>query len=54
MFEFRIDAGAGYRVYFGRVSDHVIVILWGGEKSSQSQDIETQQYWIDYRSRDDA
>ena len=26
MFEFRIDTGAGYRVYFGRVSDQVIVI----------------------------
>lgn len=55
MFEFRIDTGAGYRVYFGRVSNQIIVILWGGDKSSQQRDIEkAQQYWMDYRSRDDA
>ncbi len=55
MFEFRIDAGAGYRVYFGRVSKQMIVILWGGDKGSQQRDIEkAQQYWMDYRSRDDA
>lgn len=55
MFEFRIDTGAGYRVYFGRVSNQVIVILWGGDKGSQQRDIEkAQQYWMDYRSRDNA
>ncbi|MBX9253169.1 type II toxin-antitoxin system RelE/ParE family toxin [Desmonostoc muscorum CCALA 125] len=55
MYEFRIDTGAGYRVYFGRVSNWIIVILWGGDKSSQQRDIEkAQQYWMDYRSRDDA
>ncbi len=32
MFEFRIDTGAGYRVYFGRVNNQMIVILWGGVK----------------------
>jgi putative addiction module killer protein len=55
MFEFRIDTGAGYRVYFGRVSHQIIVILWGGDKGSQQRDIEkAQQYWMDYRSRDNA
>ncbi len=55
MFEFRMDTGAGYRVYFGRVSNQLIVILWGGDKGSQQRDIEkAQRYWMDYRSRDHA
>jgi putative addiction module killer protein len=55
MFEFRIDTGAGYRVYFGRVSDELIVILWGGDKSSQQRDIDkAQQFWVDYRSQEDV
>ena len=55
IFELRVDTGAGYRVYFGRVSSQVIVILWGGDKSTQQRDIEkAEQYWIDYRSQDNA
>lgn len=55
VFEFRIDVGAGYRVYFGRVGNQLIVILCGGDKGSQKQDIEkAQKFWADYRSRDDA
>lgn len=55
MFELRVDTGAGYRVYFGRLSDERIVILSGGDKSTQSRDIEKAiAFWIDYRSRDDA
>ncbi|MBW4620856.1 MAG: type II toxin-antitoxin system RelE/ParE family toxin [Cyanosarcina radialis HA8281-LM2] len=55
MFELRIDTGAGYRVYFGRVSNERIVILWGGDKSTQGRDIEKALvFWIDYRSRDNA
>jgi putative addiction module killer protein len=30
LFELRVDTGAGYRVYFGRVGSQVIVLLWGG------------------------
>jgi putative addiction module killer protein len=55
IFEFRVDTGAGYRVYFGRISNQVIVLLCGGDKSTQQRDIEkAEQYWIDYRSRDNA
>jgi putative addiction module killer protein len=51
MFELRVDAGAGYRVYFGRISGDRIVVLWGGDKSTQSRDIEKAlSFWTDYRS----
>ena len=37
--EVRIDYGAGYRVYFVRRGDMVVVLLCGGDKRSQSRDI---------------
>ena len=39
--EMRIDYGPGYRVYYMRRGPIVIILLCGGDKSSQQQDIET-------------
>jgi putative addiction module killer protein len=37
--EMRVDVGAGYRVYFTRRQQVVIILLCGGDKSSQARDI---------------
>ncbi|MGC4012172.1 MAG: type II toxin-antitoxin system RelE/ParE family toxin [Pseudomonas sp.] len=41
--EIRLDIGPGYRVYFTRRGDVVILLLCGGDKSSQQRDIKLAQ-----------
>jgi putative addiction module killer protein len=38
--ELRIDYGPGYRLYFRRVGQEIVVLLCGGDKSTQDRDIE--------------
>jgi putative addiction module killer protein len=43
--------GPGYRIYFGRDGDAVIVLLCGGDKSTQQRDIaRARKYWNDHLS----
>ena len=37
--EMRIDYGPGYRVYFRRIGAQIVLLLCGGDKSSQAADI---------------
>lgn len=50
--ELRIDAGPGYRIYFGRDGDKLIILLAGGTKRRQQKDIEAAHArWADYKAR---
>lgn len=50
--ELRSNYGPGYRVYFAQEGTMIVLLLCGGDKSSQTKDIETdKQYWTDYRRR---
>ncbi|HEX4584296.1 MAG TPA: type II toxin-antitoxin system RelE/ParE family toxin [Burkholderiaceae bacterium] len=50
--EFRIDWGPGYRVYFGRDGQTLIILLCGGDKRKQAADIERAvQLWTEYENR---
>jgi putative addiction module killer protein len=48
--ELRLFFGAGYRIYFGEDEGNIVILLCGGDKSSQSQDIKVAKiYWKDYQ-----
>lgn len=50
--ELRIDVGAGYRAYFARSGDALIVLLCGGDKSTQRADIaKAHELWSSWKSR---
>jgi putative addiction module killer protein len=49
--ELRMFFGSGYRVYFGESGDNIVILLCGGDKSSQKRDIENAKaYWKEYQS----
>lgn len=50
--ELREHLGAGYRVYFDRHGQTVVVLLCGGSKKSQTTDINVAKaYWADWKRR---
>ena len=55
VFELRIDYGPGYRVYFGQIGLTIVLLLCGGDKSTQNPDIRTSlEYWTEYRREENA
>ena len=52
VFEYRIDFGPGYRVYFGRDGATFVILLGGGSKQRQQRDIDdARSRWTDYKDR---
>ncbi len=52
IFELRMDFRPGYRVYFGKDGDRLVILLGGGSKRRQQSDIETAQLlWAEYKGR---
>ncbi|MCC4307761.1 type II toxin-antitoxin system RelE/ParE family toxin [Alcanivorax marinus] len=50
--ELRVDHGPGYRVYYARVGEALVLLLTGGDKKRQQSDIEQARARLtDYRKR---
>lgn len=50
--ELKIDFGPGYRVYFGRRGQELVIILGGGDKSSQERDIRAaKKLWDEWKEQ---
>ncbi len=52
VFECRIDCGPGYRVYFAKDGERIVILLGGGTKHRQQDDIQLATVrWQDYKRR---
>ncbi len=48
--ELKIDYGPGYRLYFGRDGDEIVILLCGGDKNTQNVDIKhAKECWANYK-----
>jgi putative addiction module killer protein len=53
--ELRIDFGPGYRVYFAEHGQTVVLLLCGGDKSTQTADIaRAKEFWSQWKERNDG
>lgn len=52
LFELKIDFGPGYRVYYTKDQETLIILLCGGDKTHQNRDIDrAREYLTDYWRR---
>lgn len=50
LWELRIKFGPGYRIYFAKIENKIVLLLTGGDKNSQGKNIEkAREYLIDFR-----
>ncbi len=53
VWELRVDVGPGYRLYYAQAGYTLVLLLCGGDKSSQQADIERALgHWTDWQRRD--
>ena len=51
VFELRVHKGPGLRIYYGLDGENIVVLLGGGDKSTQENDIEEAKYlWRKYKN----
>jgi len=52
VYELRLDFGPGYRVYFGKDGERIVILLGGGTKKRQQADIDAaHELWEEYKKR---
>jgi putative addiction module killer protein len=52
VWEFKLDIGPGYRVYYALDTGTLVLLLCGGIKRTQTADIKTAvKYWREYQQR---
>jgi putative addiction module killer protein len=52
VFEFRLDFGPGYRIYFGKDGEKIVILVGGGTKKRQRNDIAAAlAHWKDYKQQ---
>lgn len=50
VYELRLMFGSGYRIYYAKLGEMLIILLNGGDKKSQSKDIQlAQQYLVEFK-----
>jgi putative addiction module killer protein len=55
VYEYVINFGPGYRIYFGKDGDQLVILLGGGTKKRQQKDINNAiELWEDYKHRKNA
>jgi putative addiction module killer protein len=52
VYEYRIDYGPGYRIYFGKDGELLVILVGGGTKKRQQGDVQKAlERWDDYKQR---
>jgi putative addiction module killer protein len=52
VYEYKIDFGPGYRIYFGKEGNQIVILLGGGTKKRQQADIiKAQAFWKEYNKQ---
>jgi putative addiction module killer protein len=53
--EYKIDFGPGYRIYLGKDGEQLVILLGGGAKKRQDEDVEAAKAaWREYKQRKKA